>query len=62
MAADRMLCHPHPAHRLRDRARGVLVIRVCAVLAASGVAAVVIDFVGVWIWLSFIKDGPEFPY
>ena len=37
-----MLCHPHPADRLRDRARGVLVIRVCAILAAGGIAGVVL--------------------
>lgn len=45
-----------------DRSRDVAVIRACAWIAAALAAGVVLDLLGAWIWLSFIKDGPEFPY
>lgn len=32
-----------------------------AVLIGAGVG-VVIDLIGAWIWLSYITDGPNFPY
>jgi hypothetical protein len=39
-----------------------LVIRYCGLIAAGLAGGVVLDLLAVWIWLSFIHDGPEFPY
>lgn len=42
--------------------QAVAVIRVCAWIAAGLASGVALDMFVVWIWLSFIHDGHEFPY
>jgi hypothetical protein len=39
-----------------------LVIQAAAWVAIVLVGGVALDLLGVWIWLAFIHDGPEFPY
>jgi hypothetical protein len=31
-------------------------------VAVGATLGVVIDLAAVWVWLTFIHDGPEFPY
>lgn len=44
-----------------SRSYSPTMIRICVILAASAVAAVVIDLAAVYLWVSF-QDGHEFPY